>query len=777
MATQIAIGAPLPPGSPTQASRAESGAATLHDGAKSAPLSFAQERIWFLHQLEPDAPVYNVTRALRLRGDLDPELFERAVNEIVQRHAVLRTTFDLVDGVPQQIVAPALHMRCEMRDLRDMPEAEREPTAARLASVTAATPFDLEHGPLLRTLLLRTGERDQLLLITMHHIVSEGGWSMNLFLHELGTLYTALASGVSSPLEPLAMQYHEYAALQREVLDDERLGSELAYWLANLRDAPTILELPADRPGAVAPGSRGARAELRLSHRLTESIRALSRAEGTTVSMALLAAWVALVARYTAQDDLIIGMPVAGRTRLEVETLIGLFLNTLVLRVDAAGNPSFRELLSRMRAVVLAAYDHQELPFDRLVKELRPERVGGRMPLVQLLFAPQPPNTTSLSLPGVEVSPVDVDTGTAMADATLFSWDEPDGIRLVLEYSTDLFDAERMHRMLEHYETLLAGAVACPALSLSELPLHTDTERYQLLVEWSSGDRVAGDGRCVHELIEEMARHTPHATAVAVGDERISYAELNERADRLAGRLRALGVGADVIVGIAVERSLEMVVGLLGILKAGGAYLPLDPSYPAERIAFMISDSGTRILLTQRHLVPCIPDFTGAILELDAEWDDDEIMAPAPAHRTAGSDLAYVLYTSGSTGRPKGVQISHGALANLLHAARDLVELTRDDVMLAVTTLSFDIAGLEIWLPLVTGARVVVASRVAAADGEQLTALLRETRATIMQATPATWHLLLASGWHDGAGLKVLCGGEAMPWKLASRLLANGCRL
>lgn len=777
MATQIAMGTPLPPGSLTQASRVGSGATTLHDGARSAPLSFAQERIWFLHQLEPDAPVYNVTRALRLRGDLDPELLERAINEIVRRHDVLRTTFDLVDGVPQQIVAPALHVRCEMRDLRDMPAADREPAAARLASVAAATPFDLQHGPLLRTLLLSTGERDHLLLITMHHIVSEGGWSMNLFLHEMGTLYTALASGASSPLEPLAMQYHEYAARQREKPDDERGARELAYWLEHLRDAPTILELPADRARAVAPGSRGAHVELRLSHRLTESIRASCRAEGATVSMTLLAAWAALVARYTAKDDLIIGMPVTGRTRLELETMIGLFLNTLVLRVDASGDPSFRELLSRVRSVVLAAYDHQELPFDRLVKELRPERVGSRMPLVQLLFAPQPPNTTALSLPGVDASQVDVDTGTTMADTTLFTWDEPDGIRLVLEYSTELFDAERMRRMLEHYETLLTGAIACPTLSLSELPVLTDTERYQLLVEWSSGDRVAGDGRCVHELVDEMARRTPYTTAVVVGDERISYAELNERADRLARRLRALGVGADVIVGIAVERSLEMVVGLLGILKAGGAYLPLDPAYPPERIAFMISDSGTRILLTQQHLVPCIPDFTGAILELDVEWDDDEVIVPAPAHRTAGSDLAYVLYTSGSTGRPKGVQISHDALANLLHAARDLVELTRDDVMLAVTTLSFDIAGLELWLPLVTGARVVVASRVAAADGEQLVAFLRETRATIMQATPATWNLLLASGWRDGAGLKVLCGGEAMPWKLASRLLANGCRV
>jgi amino acid adenylation domain-containing protein len=777
MATQIAIGSPLSPGSLSQASRTESEAGTLRDGARLAPLSFAQERIWFLHQLEPDAPVYNVPRALRLRGDLDPALLERAINEIVRRHDVLRTTFDLVDGVPQQIVAPALHIRCDVRDLRGMPEEEREPGAARLASISAATPFDLQRGPLVRALLLQTDQRNRLLVLTMHHIVSEGGWSMNLFLHELGSLYRALAEGVPVSLAPIAMQYHEYAALQREALDDERLARELAYWLEHLRDAPTILELPADRTRAVAPGSRGARVEMQLSRRSSEGIRALSRTEGATVSMTLLAAWAALVARYTAQDDLIIGMPVTGRTRLEMEATIGLFLNTLVLRVDTSGDPSFRELLSRVRSVAIAAYDHQELPFDRLVRELRPERVGGRMPLVQLLFAPQPPNTGALSLPGVEASSVDVDIGTAMADTTLFAWDEPQGIRLVLEYSTELFDAERMRRMLEHYEALLAGAVSCPTLSLSELPILTDTERYQLLVEWSGGERAAEDGRCVHDLVEEMARRTPHTTAVVADGECISYAELNERADRLAGRLRARGVGADVIVGIAVERSLEMVVGLLAILKAGGAYLPLDPAYPAERIALMIADSGTQILLTQRHLVPCIPDFAGAILEVDMDWDDDELEVPATARRADVSDLAYVLYTSGSTGRPKGVQIRHGALANLLHSAGELVRLTRDDVLLAVTTLSFDIAGLEIWLPLITGARVVVASRAAAADGDRLAALLRETRATTMQATPATWNLLLASGWREGAGLKVLCGGEAMPWKLASRLLANGCRV
>ncbi|HEY9429357.1 MAG TPA: amino acid adenylation domain-containing protein, partial [Gemmatimonadaceae bacterium] len=776
MATRIAIEEPFDRGPPSTASPDESTLAARREGVRAAPLSFAQERLWFLDQLEPQLPVYNVPRAMHLSGALDPAILDRALNEVARRHGSLRTTFGLVDGVPQQFVAPSLHLRCVLRDLRELPEAERRAAAARQAAIEAATPFDLQRGPLVRALLLRLAAEESILVITMHHIVSEGGWSMNIFLRELGSLYSAFQRGESSSLAPLPIQYHEYAVWQREELDDDHLARDLEYWREQLRGAPTVIELPGDRSRSAARGYRGDRTELRLPHHLSERIRALSRAEGATVTMALLAGWAAVVARYTGSSDLLIGMPVAGRSRLETEALIGLFLNTLALRVDCSGDPSFHELLGRIRSVALGAYDHQELPFERLVKELRPERVGSRTPLVQLIFAPQPPAGTTLSLPDINASPYELGTGTTIADATLFSWDEPEGIRLVLEYSSELFDPERMQRMLAHYQTILEGATACPTLSLSELPLLTEMERYRLLVEWNTGSHGRADGGCIHELVGAVAKRSPGATAVAADGERVTYAELNDRAELLASRLRGLGVGPDVIVGIATERSAEMVVGLLGILKAGGAYLPLDPAYPTDRLAFMLADSGTNLLLTQRHLVPRLPEFGGTIIELDVESEPGtRETAALPGRSVSASDLAYVIYTSGSTGRPKGVQITHGALANLLASAQALAEMTQEDVMLAVTTLSFDIAGLEIWLPLMTGARVVVASRAAASDGEQLAALLRDAKATIMQATPATWQLLLRSGWSDGAGLRALCGGEALPRKLAARLLANGC--
>ncbi len=779
MATRIAVDEdPFRNGSAPLENRATSAAATRTGVVLAAPLSFAQERLWFLHQLEPEVPAYNVPIALHLHGDIDLELLERAVNEIIRRHAVLRTTFGLVDDAPQQFVAPSLHLRCELRDIQQVPEAERAAVAGRLASIEAATPFDLVRGPLLRVLLLRLAPHEHVLVITMHHIVSEGGWSMNVFLGELGSLYTALSRGEECSLPPLPLQYHEYAARQRLELDDDRMAHDLAYWTEQLRAAPAALELPTDRPRAGARHSLGARAELKLSSRLSREIRTLSRAERATVTMTLLAGWTALLARYTAQEDLTIGVPVAGRNRIETEPLIGLFLNTLVLRVDASGDPSFRDLLARVRSVTLAAYDHQVLPFERLVQELRPERVGTRMPLVQSIFAPQPSMDSALSIPGITVSRRDLGTGAAITDTMLFAWDEPDGIRIVLEYASELFDAERMRLMLEHYRILLAGAVESPALPLSTLPLLTEMERYLLLAEWSRGERVASDGRCVHELVAAMARRDPGATALVVGDESITYGELDERAELLADRLRAMGVGANVIVGIATERSVEMMTGLLAILKAGGAYLPLDPMYPAERLAMMISDSGTRLLLTQRNVASRIPDFPGTIVDLDEDWRHSARGVAAGLRAdVAASDLAYVIYTSGSTGRPKGVQITHGALANLISAAQNLLEPGREDVLLGVTTLSFDIAGLEIWLPLVTGARVVLASRETAADGERLATLLRESGATIMQATPATWQLLLASGWRDGARLKVLCGGEPLTWKMATHLLTAGCRV
>ena len=770
----------------TTSRHAARGAAALHwrEGSISsttpgvAPLSFAQERIWFLEQLEPALSVYNIPCSFRVIGPLDIAALERGINEIVRRHSVLRTTFGTIDGEPRQTIAPSLRIVVSIRNLETLPENERAGEAAHLAAVEAARPFDLARGPLVRAVLLRLAAEEHVLVVTTHHIVSEGGWSTNIFLHELGVLYDAYKREEGSPLAELPMRYADYASWQREQLHGDVLERELAYWKERLAGAPPLLELPADRSRPAVQSYRGAREKRVLARQLSERLRALSRTEDVTVTMTLLAAWLVVVSRYTGQEDLVIGMPITSRPRLELERLIGMFMNTLALRVDVSGNPSFRELLARVRDVSLGAYAHQILPFERLVGALRPERARNHAPIVQVMFAPQPTAEAPFELAGVDVRQLEISAGATITDVMLFSWDEPGGIRFMLEYCTDLFEAGRMRRMLQHYQTILASVVSDPTQRLSALPLLTDAERYQLLAEWSSEERDWPRDRCIHELVATQAALTPRSTALVIDNEMLTYGELNRRANQLAHHLRAMGVGADVLVGIAVERSLEMVIGLLGILKAGGAYLPLDPAYPRERLAFMLSDSGIRVLLTQQQLHERLPAFDGTPVYLDTGWDAIARQSTEDPPSNAGiANLAYVIYTSGSTGRPKGVQIPHGALVNLLSAARELVKPTHEDTLLAVTTLSFDIAGLELWLPLMVGARIVLASSPTACDGARLATLLDRTQATIMQATPATWQLLLHSGWTGGSGLKVLCGGEALSWKLASQLRATGCTL
>ena len=455
------------------------------DASRVAPLSFEQERLWFLDQLEPGLPLYNIPRAFHLRGRLDPSLLDCALNEIVERHESLRTTFRLVEDVPQQIVAPALQLHTAIRDLRDHPEAERSAEADRQLSAEAAAPFDLERDPLVRMLLIQLGANDYRLLITMHHIVSEGGWSMNVFLDELGRIYNALARSESSPLRPLPMQYADYARWQRDRVKGEVLERELQYWSSRLAGASAVLHLPADRPRPPQQQHGGAHARLRLSPQLSERLAALSRASGVTTALTLLGAWAVVLRRYTERDDILLWMPVAGRTHLQTEGLIGFFVNTLPLRVDAAGDPSFRELLDRVRELSLGALEHQELPLARIVELLRAERVPGRTPPLQAMFAPQPVAGNPLMLDGVTVEVVSVHSGTTTSDLTLYSWEQHDGIQLVLEYCTDLFDADRIHRMLDHYRSVLEGAATDASFKLSELPLLTTEERFRLLVEWS----------------------------------------------------------------------------------------------------------------------------------------------------------------------------------------------------------------------------------------------------------------------------------------------------
>ena len=759
--------------------RAQTGAAPF--------LSFAQQRLWFLDQLEPDSPTYNFPIAVRLTGSLNITALEQSLGEIVRRHEVLRTTFDAVAGQPVQIINPwpvrdgPARWPIPVVDLGQGPSVGDNQggtiSPETVAREEAQRPFDLTQGPLLRARLLRLQATEHILLLTLHHIVFDG-WSQDIFFQELGLLYEAFAAGKVSPLPELPIQYADFAQWQRQWLQGEVLETQLAYWRKQLSGKLPILQLPTDRPRPSVQTFSGATYTLSLPKRLTEALKALSDREGVTLFMTLLATFKTLLYRYTGQADILVGMPIANRTRSEIERLIGFFVNTLVLRTDLSGNPTYRELLGRVRETALGAYAHQDLPFERLVETLQPERTLSHQPIFQVMFALHTTPGETPALPELALSPVEVESGIAQFELSLFLEENERGLRASWEYNTDLFDETTITRMMGHWQTLLSSIIANPEQRLAELPLLTDAERQQMLLTWNETQLDYYEDLCFHQLFEAQVEQTPDAIAVIFEDRQLSYGELNRRANQLAHQLRTWGVGPETLVGICLRRSPEMIVALLGVLKAGGAYVPLDPTYPPERLAFMLADSHMPVLLTQAHLLPQLPEPPAQIICLDA---DRQTLATQPEKNPVSlvtpDNLAYVIYTSGSTGHPKGVQIPQRALSNFLNAMRRQPGLTDRDTLLAVTTLSFDIAALELFLPLTVGARLVIVSREVASDGQQLLEQLIQTGATVMQATPATWQLLLAAGWQEAHGLKILCGGQALPPALAQQLLERGAGL
>jgi len=703
------------------------------------PLSFGQQRLWLLDQIEPGSAAYNLASAVRLGGELPLDLLERIFAEIVRRHESLRTTFPSREGKPVQVVAP---FDPEIRVI----DVSGEDEARERALEEVRRPFDLQRGPLLRLALLRLGESDSLLVMTMHHIVSDG-WSWGVLLREIGVLYEAFSQGRPSPLPELPVQYADFAVWQRSWLEGEVLDRQLGWWKQQLAGAPAALELPTDRPRPALPTHRGGIRPVRLSPDLLEGVAAHCRRHGATPFMALLAAWAVLLGRHAVQDDVLVGTPVAGRTRRETEDLIGFFVNTLVMRVRLDDG------LGKVRDMALDAFAHQDLPFERLVDEVAADRDLRRPPVFQVLFILQNAPLGALELEGLTLSQVPVDAGAAKFDLTL-NLTATGGF---LEYDADLFDATTAERLAGHYERLLRGLVA--DLPLADLPLMPEAERHQVLVEHNDAAAAYPADRCIHELVAAQAARTPEAPAV----DHITYRELDRRAERLAWRLARRGVGPDVLVGLCADRSADLVVGLLAVLKAGGAYVPLDPTHPRERLAYIFADSGARVLLTERALAG---NHDGAeVVLLDEEEED--VRVPLPA--ADPENLAYVIYTSGSTGKPKGVEVRHRGVVNYLATMADKPGLGAGDVMMAVTTLSFDIAVTELLLPLTVGAHVRIVSRETAADALLLASALEG--ATCMQATPATWTLLLEGGWAGKPDLKALCGGEALPRALADRLL------
>jgi amino acid adenylation domain-containing protein len=755
------------------------------------PASFAQQRLWFLDQVDPGSAVYNVPIAFRLDGALNVPALTRALQELVDRHEALRTTFGASEGVPVQIVAPAQTLALETVDLTSVAEAERDREASRVLRAAAARAFTLDRPPLFRVTLATLGQQSFLLVLNVHHIVCDGS-SLGILLGELGTLYRAFAAAptgaaraAASPLPPPALQYADYAVWQTEHFQGGQLAERLGIWREALAGELPVLALPSDRPRPPAASYLGGQQLFTLSPALTTALANFSRREGASLFMTLLAAYQLLLYRLGGQDDVLVGTPIVNRDSAEIESAVGFFTNTVVFRTSLAGAPTFRALLARVKESALRVLANQDVPFEKVVEAIHPARATSASPIFQAMFGMQKAPGSALSLPDVRVTALPVHPGTSKFDLTLDMQELDDGsMQGFLEFAGDLFDDATAARLAGHYQTLLQAAADDPDRSIDALPILTEQQRRAIVTDWNATAAPIPDAG-VHQLFSAQAARTPEAPAVELDGRVLTYAELDRQASLLAGHLRRLGAGPNQIVAVFVDRSPEMLVALLGTLKAGAAYLPLDPAYPAERIRFMLEDAAAPVIITSRALEGDLPPHAARTVLLDGgDWRTVAAPATIDATTSAGAgpdDLAYVIYTSGSTGRPKGVEIPHRALTNFIASMQRQPGMTAADRLLAVTTLSFDIAALEMFLPLSVGATIVLGTREEAADGPALLAKLRASRATLLQATPATFRLLLAADWQSAAAgappLTVLCGGEALPPDLARALLERTAAL
>ncbi|HEU0078030.1 MAG TPA: amino acid adenylation domain-containing protein, partial [Longimicrobiaceae bacterium] len=733
------------------------------DGAP-LPLSFAQQRLWFIDRLGPGSAAYNMPSTLRVRGTLDLRALERALAAMVGRHETLRTRFPARHGEPVQQVEPARTAVLPLVDLAGLPEERRGPEMERLSGEEARRPFDLAAGPLLRTTVLRLGETEAAVLFTLHHIVGDG-WSVGILVREVSALYGAFSRGEAADLPELPVQYADYAVWQRAWLSGETLEAQIGYWRERLAGAPALLELPTDRPRPAVASDAGAWTGFRIGAETAAALRALSRREGTTLFMTLLAAWQLLLSRYSGQEDVVVGTPIAGRNRLETEGLIGFFVNTLALRGDLAGDPPFRGLLARVREAALGAYANQDLPFERLVEELAPGRDAGRHPVFQVFFALENAPAHTLHLPGLTLEARDTRSGAIPFDLALSMAEEGEALAGELEYGTEIFDAPTVERLAAGFATLLEGIAAHPERRLSDLPLLTEAERATLLADWNATGREYPRGHTLHGLVAEQAARTPGAPAVASAGTVVSYAELEARANRLARHLLCRGVRLEECVGICVQRGPAMAVAILATLKAGAAYVPLDPEYPAERLAHLLADSGARLVLTERAVEARLPRTAAGTVCLDAERERIEACSPeAPDVAVAPESLAYVIYTSGSTGRPRGVAVPHRAVVNFATDMAARMGLGPSDRFLQFASPGFDVVVEEIFPAWLSGAAVVFTAGNLLAPAELLRVLEAE-EVTGVELPTAYWHEWVYELTRGGARLpahlrQVIVGGE-----------------
>ena len=744
---------------------------SARDPHQAIPLSFGQQQLWLLDQLLPNVPTYTECATVYLPGLLNVSALQHALNELVRRHEAWRTNFVVENEQPVQKVNPPFPVPFSYQDLRHLPQAHREQEAIRLAAQNAQKPFNLANGPLLRVLLFQLDEQEHRLFLVLHHIIFDGVSLYQIFLPELHTLYTTFASGeTTSPLTPLSLQYADFAAWQRHNFSQQKLEQQLAYWKKQLQDAPTQLNLPVDHQRPHKPTNRGAAYNFTFSRELTEALKALSQREGVTLYTVLVSAFQTLLYRYTNQNDMLTGFVSDGRSNTSLQPLLGYFLNTLVLRASMSDTLTFRELLRQTRDTMLEAIAHQDVPFEYLVKELHPERIPGQNPLIQTSVSLVPPPPVYPS--GWTVTQMDVSTRSAKFDIAIELDDRPEGLTGRYEYSTDLFDAPTIERMVHHWQHILESVVLDTEQQLARVPLLTASEQHKMLVEWNNTSYPFPENVCIHQQFEEQVERTPHAPAVTFEGSTLTYQELNHRANRVAHHLQAIGVVPDTLVGVCMERSLEMVIALLAILKAGGAYVPLEPTYPRERLNYLMQDAHLPIILTQsrfRDLLPC--DETHVLC-----LDDEQFMATLdnlenPTSAVQPDNLIYVLYTSGSTGRPKGVMLMHRAIVNRLHDMQRRYQLTSEDRMMQKTPFGFDVSVWEFFWPLLYGARLMVARPGGHQDAVYLANFIREQRITTMHFVPSMLRAVLMEPNIERCTSirRVFCGGEALTSELQTQ--------
>jgi amino acid adenylation domain-containing protein len=734
------------------------------------PVTFAQQRLWFLDQMDPGRSHYNIFIAVKVTGRLDVSALERGLVVLSRRHETLRTRIGERDGAPWVEIDDHFVPRLARHDVCHLPAAERDPQVHRLVLSFGEEPFDLARGPLARYMLVALGAEEYVFAMSMHHIVSDG-WSTSILIRELMQLYASAVEGQEPDL-PVVAQYVDYAAWEQRLALEGSFARSLDFWKRKLDGAPALIELPMDFPRPMAQSFRGQRMLRGISRELLAGLKNLARREGSTLFVVLLSAWQVLLHRYSGQDDILVGSAAANRSMPELESIVGCLANTIVLRGRMDGNPSFKDYMGSATATVFDALDHQALPFDHLVEALNPARSTSHSPIFQVFFTLMSFPMAQVSISGLRLSPFEAFAEVARFDLGLDAVEYEGELRIYYEFATDLYHEATIDRLHDHYQRLLGVIAAAPDTRIDEIDFLGPEERYQLVERFNDNNVDHDRRRTVHSLFEHSVQERPGSVAVLDGRETLSYEALDRRANALSHFLIQVGVGRGALVAVCIDRTVDMPVALAAVLKAGAAYVPLDPSHPRERLQLTLDDANVTAVLTLDRYCRLFEGCGAPLVRLDSDASRIEAMpSTPPCVVVEPSDLAYVIYTSGSTGRPKGVEVEHRNVVAFIEAMQREPGLTAGEVLLAVTTLSFDIAGLELWLPLSVGARIVVATRADALDGERLAALIEQHAVTLLQATPATWRILLDTGWSGRPQLKALVGGEALPPDLAASLV------